>query len=96
MPRWLKDLQWWLVDTLMLDRLAAPPLNEIRADLGLGPVKGIVREYWNSPQRHRMYSRSGLPRRSRIGRRRLRLTGFPLYDEPRCGPDFPDERAIAF
>jgi rhamnosyltransferase subunit B len=40
----------WLADTLVVDRLVAPPLNAFRAGLGLGPVRGIFRDYVHSPQ----------------------------------------------
>jgi rhamnosyltransferase subunit B len=50
MPGPLKKAVFWLIDTLWIDRLLAPPINAFRAQLGLPPVKGILGEYAHSPQ----------------------------------------------
>ena len=49
-PRFLKRAFYWLADNALIDRLLAPSLNTFRAALGLAPVRGIFREYLQSPQ----------------------------------------------
>src|SRR5438132_1020847 len=38
-PGWAKRALFWLVDTRMVDSLALPALNGLRAEAGLGPVR---------------------------------------------------------
>ena len=40
----------WLLDALVADPLLAPPVNAVRARVGLPPVRGIVGHWWYSPQ----------------------------------------------
>jgi len=49
-PRFVKRSLFWLLDKLIVDRLLAPPLNSFRAELGLPPVKRILKNYVHSPQ----------------------------------------------
>lgn len=49
-PTLLKKSVNWLVDKLWVDRMLAPPINTLRAKLGLPPVNGILRSYVHSPQ----------------------------------------------
>jgi rhamnosyltransferase subunit B len=50
MPKFLKESLFWLIDTLMIDRLLGPPLNSFRKSLGLPPVRGIFKQYSQSAQ----------------------------------------------
>jgi UDP:flavonoid glycosyltransferase YjiC (YdhE family) len=47
-PRWLQDLQFRLGERFFIDRAVCPSLNALRSELGLAPVRRIVR-WWNSP-----------------------------------------------
>jgi len=80
-PRWLVDFQWWVVDRVILDRLAGPALNDFRAELGLPSVKRIARDYWNSPQRVIGLFPDWYAPPQPDWPAQARLTGFPLYDE---------------
>ena len=49
-PRLLKRALFWMGDTVFIDRLVGPPLNALRAELGLGPVRRIFSTYVHSPR----------------------------------------------
>ena len=48
-PRWLRRLQFWLGEKLIIDRVARPETNSFRAELGLPPMRKTVR-WWHSPE----------------------------------------------
>ena len=79
-PRFLKRF-FWGAARVVIDRMAAPRVNELRKEVGLAPVKDIFFGWWNSPRRviglfPEWYA---APQPDWPGQ--LRLTGFPLYDE---------------
>ena len=85
-PMWVKTALWWLGDTLVVDPLLAPPINAVRARVGLLPVRGIARHWWYSPQLNicmwpPMFGavQADWPANSV-------LTGFPMYDEAGSEP----------
>src|SRR5262245_42497594 len=80
-PRRLKQLQYALVDRLIIDRVTGPVVNGLRAELNLPPVNGIMRDYWNSPQRVIGLFPDWFAPPQPDWPAQLRLTGFPLYDE---------------
>jgi len=47
-PRWAKRLQYWLGETLVIDRATLPATNAFRAELGLPPMRKTTR-WWHSP-----------------------------------------------
>ena len=49
-PRWLKRLQFYLADKLVVDPLVAPTINALRSELGLPPVRRIYTGWNQSPQ----------------------------------------------
>ncbi|MDB5292976.1 MAG: hypothetical protein JWL69_4217 [Phycisphaerales bacterium] len=80
-PAWMIALQWKVIDTVVIDRTIAPPLNALRKELGLPPVKGIFRQYMHSPQRVIGMFPEWFAPPQKDWPPRTRLTGFPLYDE---------------
>ena len=80
-PKWLKRAMWWFADRAIVDPALAPGVNAFRAEFGLPPVRRIMGEWWNSPQRViGLYPDwYGPPQPDWPGQ--VRLTGFPLYDE---------------
>ena len=88
-PRWLKRLMYALADTLVLDRTLGPHINPLRRQLGLAPVRGIVRQWWFSPQLNICMwpATFAAPQADWPGN--SVLTGFPLYDESGTTP-LPD------
>jgi len=49
LPRWFRRAQYWVADQI-LDRLLAPELDSLRRGLGLEPVRGVMRDWYFSPQ----------------------------------------------
>jgi UDP:flavonoid glycosyltransferase YjiC (YdhE family) len=90
MPRWMpkpiKRMNWWLIDTLVADRLLAPPINAMRKELDLPPVKGILNEWWLSPQLVLGLFPEWFAKPQPDWPKQLKLTTFPLYDEDDVEP----------
>jgi UDP:flavonoid glycosyltransferase YjiC (YdhE family) len=70
----------------IMDRITAPLLNGLRAELGLAPVKNIIRDYWHSPTRVIAMFPEWFARPQPDWPKQTVLTGFPLYDEPEITP----------
>ncbi len=49
LPRWIRRSQFWVAD-LIADRIFASDLDALRQDLGLQPVRGVMRDWYFSPQ----------------------------------------------
>ena len=81
LPRPAKRLFWWLVDRLAIDPALAPPLNAWRAELGLPPVRRVFNDWIHSPQRIIGLFPDWFAPPQPDWPSRLRLTGFPLFDE---------------
>jgi rhamnosyltransferase subunit B len=80
-PRKLVALQFKLADRLFIDPLIAGPINALRAELGLPAVRGILKDWWNSPQRVIGMFPDWFAPPQLDWPPQTRLTGFPLYDE---------------
>jgi rhamnosyltransferase subunit B len=93
-PTWLKRLIFGVVDRLLVDPLLAPNLNRFRATFGLPPVKGIFRDWLNSPDRVLGLFPEWYASPASDWPKQLVLTGFPLYDEADVTP--MDERLSSF
>ena len=50
-PDWLKRLQYWAGDRLLVDRWLGREVNGLRAELGLPPVHRILHRWYYSPER---------------------------------------------
>lgn len=44
-PSWLMRAFWWLADRLLLDPLLGSPLNRLRRDLALPPLRGVMGDW---------------------------------------------------
>ena len=80
-PTWLKNQIWAGGDRFVLDRMLAPKINALRADLGLPPVSGILRDFWNSPQRVIGLFPDWFAKPQPDWPPQTRVTGFPRFDE---------------
>jgi len=81
LPMWLKRWMWVVGDKFVIDRMLAPKINTLRAELGLPPINGILREFWNSPQRVIGLFPEWFANPQADWPAQARLTGFPRYDE---------------
>ena len=81
MPTWWKRGFWKLADFAMIERTLAPAVNEIRAEIGLPPAKGILDQWWHSPQLVIGMFPEWFGPRQPDWPKQVRLTGFPMYDE---------------
>jgi rhamnosyltransferase subunit B len=95
-PTWLKKSMWANADKLFIDPMLAPGINALRAELGLEPVTGILRDFWNSPQRVIGLFPDWFGSPQADWPAQTRLTGFPRYDEANaCKVDPQLERFLA-
>jgi UDP:flavonoid glycosyltransferase YjiC (YdhE family) len=79
-PRIWKRLVYFLTDALVLDPLAAPGVNALRAELALPPVRSVLGDWWLSPQRIIGLFPDWYARPQPDWPAQVRLTGFPMYD----------------
>jgi rhamnosyltransferase subunit B len=49
-PRLFKRALFWIGNTVYIDPMLRPALNAFRAELGLGPVRGVFGSYLHSPR----------------------------------------------
>jgi UDP:flavonoid glycosyltransferase YjiC (YdhE family) len=87
-PRAVKALTWRGLNRFM-DSIIGPPVNALRAELGLPPVRGILRDYWHSPQLAIGLFPDWFAPPQSDWPLQVRLTNFPLFDEPDLSPISP-------
>jgi UDP:flavonoid glycosyltransferase YjiC (YdhE family) len=85
-PAWMQHAMWWLADKLVIDPALAGGINAFRAELGLAPVKRIIKDWWNSPELVIGMFPDWFARPQPDWPAQTRLTGFPLYDEKGLEP----------
>jgi rhamnosyltransferase subunit B len=88
-PRWLMRGLFGAINGVV-DSVIAPPVNDLRRELGLPPVRGIIRDYWHAPQRVIALFPDWYAARQPDWPAQTRLSGFPLYDEPDLSPISPE------
>jgi rhamnosyltransferase subunit B len=86
MPQSIKKLIFAAGDRLVIDRAICPRLNKFRAEFGLPPVRGILKDWWNSPQRVIGLFPDWFAPMQPDWPPQTRLTGFPLFDEQNIRP----------
>jgi rhamnosyltransferase subunit B len=79
-PRAWKRLVYFLGDALVLDPVAAPAVNAMRAELGLPAVRSVLGNWWLAPQRVIGLFPDWFAQPQPDWPAQVRLTGFPLYD----------------
>ncbi len=81
-PVWGKRLMWRVVDHLMIDPVILPEFNRWRSELALPPVSRVLKQWLHSPRRVVGLFPEWFAPIQPDWPPQLRLTGFPLYDEP--------------
>jgi UDP:flavonoid glycosyltransferase YjiC (YdhE family) len=80
LPRGVKRGVFWAVDRIV-DRLIGPAVNSVRRGAGLAPVRGIMKDWWHSPEMTIGLFPEWFSPPQPDWPACIRLTGFPLYDE---------------
>jgi UDP:flavonoid glycosyltransferase YjiC (YdhE family) len=86
LPKWLKQIIWDGGDKYVIDPKLAPAINQVRASLDLPPVKGILNEWWMSPQRVIGMWPEWFGPVQPDWPKQMKLVGFGLYDETGVTP----------
>jgi len=81
LPMWIKQRMWAGGDQFVLDPMLGPRINALRSELGLPAVDGILRDFWNSPDRVIGLFPSWFAPPQADWPAQTELTGFPRYDE---------------
>jgi rhamnosyltransferase subunit B len=81
MPVPVKRLFWKIADALFIEPALGRPMNAIRAELGLGPIRGLIDTWWHSPLLTLGLFPSWFAAVQPDWPKSVRLTTFPLYDE---------------
>lgn len=95
-PQWLVRATYWLADTFGVDPMIRGPLNRLRAEHGLAPVRRILNEWWLSPDRIVAMYPSWFAPATKQFYPRLVHADFPLYDADDRGFAAPENRPIVF
>ncbi|MDM0039664.1 glycosyltransferase [Variovorax sp. J22G21] len=89
-PRAIKRASWALMDRRFLDPAFGAPLNEIRARLGLPPVRRVLHEWIHQATVTIGLFPEWLAPRQPDWPAGLKLTGFPMYDGEQAAPLAPE------
>jgi UDP:flavonoid glycosyltransferase YjiC (YdhE family) len=85
-PRWFKRVVFDLIYGRMVEPLIAPGLNSVRAELGLPPVRDVMRQWIYGPQLVLGFFPDWFGPPQPDWPPGVRLVGFPLYDEGDATP----------
>lgn len=80
-PIWLRRTIFWMLDNWVIDKKLGKPLNAFRKTRGMDPVRGIFRDWINSPQGMIGLFPDWFCPPAPDWPKPFVLTGFPLYDE---------------
>lgn len=89
-PMWLKRGIWDGGDKYVVDPVVGPPVNSLRKELGLPPVKRIMKDWWHSPDRVIGMFPEWFAAPASDWPEQTRLAGFPLWDEQGVSPISPE------
>jgi len=81
LPRFMVKAANKFADRFIIDKMLAPPINAIRAQHGLPPTKGILRDWWNSPDLVIGMFPDWFAPSQPDWPPQTKLTGFGLWDE---------------
>lgn len=88
-PTWVKRMQFWLGDRVLVDRWLQPEVNDFRGELDLPPIKRVLHRWYYSPQRViGLFPEWFAPPQSDWPAQAL-LAGFPLWDHAAGAQSLP-------
>jgi UDP:flavonoid glycosyltransferase YjiC (YdhE family) len=90
MPRFIKRAIWGAADLAVVEPVLRGPVNAYRKELGLVPVKGILKGWWNSPELVLGLFPEWFAPVQPDWPKQVKLVGFPLFDERGLTP-LPEE-----
>ena len=79
-PKWIKRFQFWVSDTLIVQNVLGGPLNELRREVGLPPVKLILSTWVHSTNLVVGLFPDWFAPPQPDWPTNVRLAGFPLWD----------------
>lgn len=79
-PKWFRKILYVLINRL-IDGVLAKPVNAYRASLGLPATRGMLKQYWHSPQRVLAMFPEWYAAVQPDWPMNAKNIGFPLYDE---------------
>jgi UDP:flavonoid glycosyltransferase YjiC (YdhE family) len=85
-PALIKRMAWWATDKLYYDPFFTKPLNKLRSELGLPPVKNIFRSWIHEADCVVALFPEWFSNRQGDWPSQIALTGFPLYDSGAHSP----------
>jgi rhamnosyltransferase subunit B len=89
-PKWLKRAFYNLVYANVIDPHIEPPLNALRAEIGLPPVRDLMRGWIHSPELVLGFFPAWFGPPQPDWPPNVKLVGFPLYDERDATPLSPE------
>lgn len=81
-PHWLKRFQFWLADRVVIRPLLEKPLNQLRRELGLAPVRRVFGRWLHSTDLVLELFPEWFGPPQPDWPANTRLVGFPLWDSP--------------
>ena len=95
-PKWLMRATYWAIDTLAVDPTIQGPINHMRSDYGMKPLRRPLNDWWHSPDLIlAMYPEWFAPA-TKFFLPQLKHCGFPLQDNSHEDFVVPQDRPIVF
>lgn len=85
LPRFVIRRMFAAADRFVIDKMLGPPINDFRKFHGLPPVRGILRDWWNSPDLVIGMFPDWFAHPEADWPKQTKLTGFGLWDEKSLG-----------
>jgi UDP:flavonoid glycosyltransferase YjiC (YdhE family) len=79
-PKWIKRLQVWMSDSVFVRPILGPPINGLRREIGLPPVKRFFSQWMHATELTLGLFPEWFATRQPDWPPNVRLVGFPLWD----------------
>ena len=95
-PVWLMRTIYWLIDTVAVDPTILGPVNRMRTDYGLEPIRRPLNQWWHSPDLILAMYPDWFAPATKTFLPQLIHCGFPLQDNSTDDFSVPQDRPIVF